>query len=164
MFHILCETEPQNQETVVFSRDCLKNKLWQENSKNDSYLQFAQLRGSLRTMLAETKEAWDIENGCQSAICISENSWIIKKINNFGGGTPINWREEEVRRVRMPAWILKCVTGPCDPKGAWETSMGFDMLTGATGSHCPSSHIRETTPLGRWKPASQVPKECQKSS
>lgn len=57
----------------------------------------------------------------------------------------------------MLSWTLKYVAGPCDPGG----HIGFDVLIGVTGNQMSLlPYIREMTPVGRWEPVSQVPKEC----
>lgn len=52
----------------------------------------------------------------------SFNSVVIRRRSRGGEGNPVNWRSlgwEEVRRARMLAWTLECVTNhTCDTRKA----------------------------------------------
>lgn len=45
----------------------------------------------------------------------------------------MSWREfrvmEDVRRARVLAWTLNCVTGTCDTERGLKASMKLDMVT-----------------------------------
>lgn len=62
--------------------------------------------------------------------------------------------------MRRLTWALDYVTGTVVLKGL-ETSTGFDMLVGATGSLTSLLPVvREVTPFARCKQVSQVPEQC----
>ena len=70
-------------------------------------------------------------------------------LGEFRGG-------EEVRRARMLAWTLKCITGYCHTKGSWRPRMCFCMLISITESHLSFVPVkREMLLLVRRELASQ---------
>lgn len=82
---------------------------------------------------------------------VSKNSRLWK--NGLGreslcaGGSRVG---KELRRVGMLEGTLKCTAGTCDRRRLEATNDHMSVLQG----------VRGNSPLGRGKPASQVPAEC----